>query len=75
MRELMRLVARWAFSDHGIDHNQILQYHDLPVATYNKSGRTTSGGEKRRQIADEAYQTLIRKHAFFDAVDVSSTCD
>ena len=74
MRELMRLVARWAFSTRGINHQQILHYHELPVATYNKCGRVTSGGEKRRQISERAYKTLIQKHAFFDAVEVSSIC-
>ena len=70
MMELMRLVVSWAFSPSGVIAEELLHYHELPVATYNKSGRVTSGGEKRRQYAETAYQILILDNAFFDAVDV-----
>ena len=70
MRELMRLVSRWTFSHNGITSEEILLYHELPVATYNKCGRVTCGGEQRRQYAERAYKYLIQSHAFFDAVDV-----
>ena len=72
MRELMRLVARWAFSRDGIAINELVTFHDLPLTSYNKNGRAKAGGEKRRQHAEAAYSNLIRKFAFFDVVDVST---
>ena len=70
MRELMRLIARWAFSRDGIEIDELVTFHDLPLTSYNKNGRAKCGGEKRRQYAELAYNDLIQKFAFFDVVDV-----
>ena len=61
IQELMRLVARWAFSANGISMTEIVTFHNLPLTTYDKNGRYSKGGGKRRQYADSAYRSLIKK--------------